>query len=169
MSLSTFRDRANMTQEQLAIRLGVTRHYYIRLEQGLYHEIPANILTELSRWFGVAPTEISSAYREYQRERRVIFRDAHHSFKKILYGYKGLRHPLTYYRAEEKLTRMGLCTGLCLHYDGVTQYEANKQRGLPLDIKLACGDVYWDYSYLGTAVAEWRQDGRADRASATTT
>jgi transcriptional regulator with XRE-family HTH domain len=165
MSISTFRDRINITQAALAERLNVSRHYYIRLEQGLYHEIPSEILGELSRWFGVTETELSSVYRTFQRTTREQFRDSHESFKKVLASYGGLRHPLIYYRETERLTRMGLCRGLCLHYDGVTQYEANKQRGLPLDLKIACGDIYWDYAYLETAVSEWRQDGRADRAA----
>lgn len=166
MSLATFRERLNITQADLAESLGVTRHYYIRLEQGLYHEIPRELLLQLSRRFNVTEAELSDSYRSYQKLCRDAFREAHRSFKKVLSGYNGLAHPLVYYRSEEKLTRMGLCKGLCLHYDGVTQYEANKQRGVPLDIKLACSDIYWDYTYLETAVAEWRQSGRADRNTA---
>jgi transcriptional regulator with XRE-family HTH domain len=165
MSLSTFRDRVHITQAELAEHLGVTRHYYIRLEQGLYHEIPDGILAELAKWFGVTEAEISGTYRTFQKVTREQFRESHLSFKKVLLKYNGLSHPLTYYREHERLTRMGLCKGLCLHYDGVTQYEANKQRGVPLDIRIACNDIYWDYTYLETAVAEWRISGRADRAA----
>lgn len=160
-----FRSLRDLTQDNLAEKLGVTRHYYLRLEQGLYHEIPERILTQLSDEFGTSKAELSAAYREFQKEQRYSFKAANESFKSVLKNYSGLAHPLVYYRSEMLLTRMGLCKGLCLHYDGVTQYEANKQRGVPLDLKLACSDIYWDYTYLETAVAEWRQSGRADRST----
>lgn len=164
---SRLRALRELSQAQLAVRLGVTRHYYLRLEQGLFHEIPDEILKTLVETFGVSSSELSELYRSYQRETREEFKVEHSSFKDILSSYSGLTHPLVWYRGNQGLSRMGLCKGLCLHYDGVTQYEKNVQRSIPQDIKLACEDISWDYTYLESSVIEWRSSGRADQFNRT--
>lgn len=158
------RYRASLTQVDLAERLGVTRHMVIRLEQGLFRLPPDHITQELAEIYGVEQWELIGEYRDWQREKRLEFKRKNPSFKEV-FGtehYLGPEHPLTYYREKLGLSRIGLCKGLCLHPDPITDWEHNKQRGVPSSLKEACGVVFWDYTPLETAVTEWRMDGRAD-------
>lgn len=157
------RSRAGYTQLEVAEYLNVTRQYVIRLEQSLFHEPPDNIVMELAGFYTTSPAELIAEYRAFVTERRAEFRQKHQSFKAVLGDYKGLQHPLVYYREINDLSRMAFCKGLCLDYGPVSDYETNKQRSMPMIIKLAAQEIYWSYEPLELAVAEWRKDGRADK------
>ena len=158
------RTKANLTQVDLADLLSVTRHMVLRLEQGLFSYIPPGILRELSGIYLCTTAELEMEYRGFVNEKRDEFKRTHPSFKEIFadQNYTGDEHPLIYYRETLKLSRIGLCKGLCLHPDPITDWEHNKQRGVPAQLKQACSDIYWDYAPLESAVAMWRMDGRAD-------
>jgi transcriptional regulator with XRE-family HTH domain len=156
----------NKTQMDIADLLNVSRQTVIRLEQSLFHTVTVDNLNRLSLVFNSDPSELMSEYRSYITETRSEFRGRFPSFKEVLgsggKGYTGSHHPLVYYREFNHLSRMQLCKGLCLDYGPVSEYEANRQRGLPVIIKLAAQEIYWDYAPLESAVSEWRSDGRAD-------
>jgi hypothetical protein len=113
------------------------------------------------------------SYYDYVRETREEFAKTHQSFVAVLgreFGYlgsldyTGRLHPLVHYRDAYEMSRMGLCKGLCLHYDPITEYEGNNQRDVPEQLKEACEEMKWDWQPLARAVADWRKNGYADRA-----
>ncbi len=165
-----YRRNMGLTQSSVADRVGVTRHYIIRLEQSLFWHPSDSLLVRLSILYDIELGEFEESYYRYVRDTREEFARTHSSFE-ALFG-SGLRslvwdkHPLVIYRERHGLSRMGLCKGLCLHYDPVSEYEANKQRDIPAQLVEACDDIKWDYQPLVSAVAEWRISGRADRKSA---
>lgn len=165
-----YRRNAGFTQAEVADRMHVTRHYIIRLEQSLFWHPTDSLMVKLAMLYDVELGEFEESYYRFVRDTRETFAKTHSSFES-LFG-SGLRplvfnkHPLVIYRERHGLSRMGLCKGLCLHYDPISEYEANKQREIPAQLIEACEEIKWSYAPLVRAVAEWRISGRADRKSA---
>lgn len=158
------RSRVGFTQLEVAEYLMVTRQYVIRLEQSLFHEPPGDILLMLAQLYTISPGELAAEYGAFVKTQREEFRSEYQSFKEVLTeDYRGLVHPLKYYRESQSLSRMAFCKGLCLDYGPISDYETNKQRAIPMIIKLAAEEVNWNYEPLELAVKNWRRDGRADR------
>ncbi len=143
-----YRRNMGLTQSSVADRVGVTRHYIIRLEQSLFWHPPDSLLVRLAILYDIELGEFEALFGS--------------GLRSLVWD----KHPLVIYRERHGLSRMGLCKGLCLHYDPVSEYEANKQRDIPAQLVEACDDIKWDYQPLVSAVAEWRISGRADRKSA---
>lgn len=161
-----YRELAGFTQESAAASLGVTRHYVIRLEQSLFWHPPDSLLVKLGMLYGCDLDEFEMGYYNYVREQREVFAKTHKSFGEFFQSesYKvGRLHPLASYRRQYELSRMGLCKALCLHYDPISDYEHNKHRDVPEQLKNACDEMNWDWSYIATAVAKWRSLGYADK------
>jgi len=139
----------------------VSRHMVIRLEQSLF---PSPLHSEaLSDLYSVDQELLISEYYRYIKTTRLEFSSRYPPFSEVLYHYSGSTHPLIYYRERFGLSRIGLCKGLCLHNDPITNYEKNDQRGVPQQLIIACNSIEWDYGPLENAVNEWRIAGHADR------
>ena len=150
----------NLTQQEVGNRLGIDRLSIIRYEQGMFGHLSDELVDSLSQLYRVDQDLLIMEYRGYQREQRLRFAAQYSNFN-WLQTYKGRKHPLIYYREYYKLSRNGLCKGLCLDYGPVSNYEMNKQRAIPESIKIACEDMHWDWTYLESAVLEWRASGRS--------
>jgi transcriptional regulator with XRE-family HTH domain len=158
-----YRRAAGFTQDSVADVLSVSRHYVIRLEQSLFTSPPKSISIKLSELYGIELGIFEASYYAFVRFKREEFAGKHGSFEKFFtdpYIFK--KHPLEFYRDAYSLSRMGLCKGLCLHYDPISEYEKNKQREVPDQLKEACEEIGWDVKPLRRAVADWRTSGRAD-------
>lgn len=158
---ATFRESKGFSQQFIADQLDVSRHYVIRLEQGLFANSPDHVLNKLSDLLEVSNDELHATYHLYRHDTREEFGRSYADFS-YLKNYAGAVHPLVDYRERNKLSRIGLCKGLCLHPDPINDYEKNKQRGVPRDLIVACNEISWDYGHLENAVTEWRISGRAD-------
>jgi DNA-binding XRE family transcriptional regulator len=156
------REKFDLTQNEVALTIKVNRQTVIRLEQSLFHQPSIEVLTAFSSLYSTPIGELVEEYNEYVQFQRGAFAGKYPDFKQMR-NYSGLEHPLVSYRESIDLSRLGFCRGLCLDYYPIVQYEANKQRGLPLELKLACEDMKWDWSILEEEVVLWRQSGRADR------
>lgn len=157
------RERKVLTQEAIASELNVNRQTVIRLEQSLFHSPSDEVLEALSRIYGVSQLELRLEYDEYKMYQRALFKSDHKSFWLALAGYEGAEHPLVWYREQYELSRLAFCRALCLDYSPVADYEANKQRSIPLELMLACNEMSWDYLPLEKAVSDWRLKGHADK------
>lgn len=168
-----YRQAAGFTQAEIASRLNVSRHYLLRLERSLFSDPPRLTTVQLALWYGIELSTFEESYYQYVRTTReefasnhvepeIIFNDEGHYDNE---GYFLKVHPLVAYRVYYDLSRMAFCTGLCLHYDTVTEFEKNKIRALPDQIKEAFAEINWSWIALGTAVADWRRRGNADKSS----
>jgi transcriptional regulator with XRE-family HTH domain len=163
-----YREQAGFTQSEVAELTGNTRHYIIRLEQGLFWHPPDSLLVRLAGLYKIDLATFEASYYEYVHETRLKFSKEYSPF--ALFFEHDLdnvdrRHPLVTYREYYGLSRAGLCKGLCLHYGLISDYEANKQRDLPEQLQEACDEIKWGTTALVNAVAEWRKSGRADSAA----
>jgi DNA-binding XRE family transcriptional regulator len=150
----------NLTQARVATELNIDRLSVIRYEQGMFGHLSDELVDSLATLYRTDPDLLVLEYRGYQRLKRLEFKERYLSWR-YLSGYMGLPHPLIYYRDANDLSRNGLCKGLCLDYGPVSNYEANKQRSIPEIIKIASDDMGWDWTYLESAVLEWRSSGRS--------
>lgn len=159
-----YRSVAGFTQAEVAERLGVTRHYIIRLEQSLFWHPPDSLMVKLAGLYDIELGEFEMQYYNYVRKQREAFGREKVSFKEFFLGEAVFLkiHPLVRYRAAWELSRMGLCKAICLHYDPISEYEMNKQRDVPEQLKEACEEMKWDWEPLAEAVAQWRRLGYAD-------
>lgn len=160
-----FRRAAGFTQEEAADRIGVTRRYMIMLEQSLYWHPPDSTMIKLAGLYQIELGTFEMAYYEFVRTKREEFAKTHESFKKHYESKERVFskiHPLVEYRTFYELTRMGFCKALCLHYDPISEYEHNKQRHVPDQLKAAFEEINWDWTTLGDAVSQWRRLGYAD-------
>lgn len=158
----TRREGLMLTQLEVANYLQLNRQSVIRLEQGLFHSPSVEVLVGLGALYSAPVGDLIREYDDFVKATRETFAGRYPDFR-FLRNYSGLTHPLVAYRESNDLTRMGLCRGLCLDYGPVADYEYNKQRGIPLELKRACEDIKWDWSILEEEVVLWRQSGRADK------
>lgn len=158
---STLRRAAQLTQAQVASELGVERLTIIRYEQGMFGHLSSEILDRLSDLYNTDQEVLLVEYQLYQHAQRTVFATEHSNWRFILRKYSGRMHPLEYYRNYYDLSRNGLCKGLCLDYGPISDYEKNTQRSIPDIIKRASEQISWDWTYLESAVLEWRADGRS--------
>jgi hypothetical protein len=154
----------NLTQVEVANIIGVERLSIIRYEQGMFGHLSDEIVDQLGLLYRVDQDLLVMEYRGYQRLKRIQFKEDHRSWREVLTGYGGLKHPLIAYRDTYNLSRNALCKALCLDYGPISAYEANKQRTIPEIIRIASEDIYWDYTALESAVLEWRASGRSSHA-----
>lgn len=154
------RRKRNLTQVEVGNILGMDRLSVIRYEQGMFGHLSDSLIDSLSDLYKEDADLLILEYRGYQRLTRLAFAEQYPDWK-FVRGYTGLDHPLIYYRNNIGLSRNALCKGLCLDYGPVSEYEANKQRSLPLSIKVASEDMRWDWTILDSAVSEWRSSGRS--------
>ena len=142
-----------LTQLEVAGHLKVTRQTVIRLEQGLFHAPSSEVLKELEDLYGV--NDLLESYSEYVKNTREDFREQYSDFSRLK-TYLAPAHPLESWRLDQRLSRMGLCKGLCLDYGPVADYEYNKQRATPESLSVACKEIGWDLAPLEEAVKRWR-------------
>lgn len=162
-----YRRKAGLTQLEVAEFLGVTRHYIIRLEQGLYWHPTDSLLVKLAIKYGVDFDEFEMAYYDYVRQRRELFKTTHKTFEEgLVLPYRLVMHPLVSWRQSYGYSRMRLCKELCLHYDNVSDYELNQQRNVPEQLAVACDEMGWLVEPLEHAVSDWRTNGYADKLRA---
>lgn len=150
----------NLTQQEVGNYLDIDRLSVIRYEQGMFGHLSDELVDSLSQLYRVDQDLLIMEYRGYQREQRLRFKEGHADWR-LVKDYKGLKHPLVHYRENYGLSRNGLCKGLCLDYGPISNYEMNKQRAVPESIKIASVDAHWDWTYLESAVLEWRASGRS--------
>lgn len=161
---ATRRERIGLTQELVAFELNVNRQTVIRLEQSLFHQPSEEVLTKLGEIYAAPIGELIEEYNTFVKTKRGEFAGRYPNFHQ-LNNYTGFEHPLVAYRESIDLTRLGFCRALCLDYGPISDYENNKQRGIPLELIRACSDMMWDYAPLEEQVVLWRQSGRADKVS----
>ena len=159
-TIASLRRDRGYTQVFVADRLNIGRQMLMRMEQGLYTDLPHS--AQLGRIYDVTEDEILRLYKEHVARTRERFSLKYPSFRDVLSGYSGAIMPLTYYRNHLQLTQIGFCKGLCVHPDPIRDYELNQQRGIPAQLIIACNAISWDYGALESAVVEWRVEGRAD-------
>ena len=160
-----YRKSAGFTQAQAADRVGVTRHMIIRLEQSLFWHPPQDsVLVKLSTLYDIELGTFEMAYYQYVRDRREEYAKTHKDFDTILAKREFPKlHPLVEYRSFYELSRMGLCKAICLHYDPISEWEMNKQRSIPDQLKEACEEMQWSTELLEDEVSKWRRFGYADK------
>ena len=153
----------NLTQMEVAALLNIERLSIIRYEQGMFGHLSDDLVDSLSQIYKIDQDLLIMEYRGFQRLKRLEFAGEHKRWRDILRGYEGLKHPLVFYREVYDLSRNQLCKQLCLDYGPISRYEANKQREIPLALKIASEDMHWDYTGLESAVLEWRSSGRSSK------
>ncbi len=159
-----YRHSVGLTQEEVANKLYVTRHYVIRLEQSLYSDPDRLLVLKLAEMYGVEVGIFQEAYYQYVRDTREEFAKTHESFETYFrYGNPFPKlHPLISYRRSYDLSRMGFCKGLCLHYNPMSNWEVNDQRHIPEQLIAACKEINWKTEPLDEMMRNWRHDGYAD-------
>lgn len=159
-TLASLRRSKNLTQIEVAGVLGITRHMLMRIEQGIYTDLVH--YEELANIYEMEVEELQKLYRKQVQNTRDQFALKYPDFKTVLKDYSGTIMPLTFYRNTLQLTQIGFCKGLCVHPDPIRDYELNEQRGIPMQLVIACNSVSWDYGALESAVVDWRISGRAN-------
>lgn len=158
-----YRIKRQLTQAEAASEIGIERLSIIRFEQGMFNNINTETLAELAELYRVDSDELLEVYHEYQQTQRQEFSSTHEDWRTILRGYEGQAHPLIHYREYYELSRNELCKELCLDYSPISDYETNKQRGIPLILREVSEEIHWDYTALESAVLEWRASGRSSK------
>lgn len=155
-----YRRRTGLSQERLAELLDVSRHYVIRLEQGIYRRPSKETLAKLASILRVTEAQLLSDYFEFQREKRKEFAEKFENFNSLT-AYSGTKHPLVYWRETQGLSRIGLCKELCIHQDSLRDYELQLQTHIPEQLEEALNQINWPIETLVNAVREWKLSGRA--------
>lgn len=138
------RNKANLSQYELARRAGVTKHAVLRLEQGMYTDPLPTLLTFFTGTFNVSRTSLIRQYEEFQVQTR-------QNNARLLGDFTSLTppvgtHPLTYLRERAGFNPTSLAKALCLSQSTIGYFEKRpvNQHTVPEQLIIALHDA--DYS-----------------------
>src|SRR5688572_29538382 len=117
------RTNMNLSQAEFARRVGLTRQYISRLEQGHYAQVSVDVTSWIVSEAGIIPVHVNFAYHDWQSHKRRTWAETHNveKLKPPLTGayYKAFKEwRKTYWSSVEKF-----CTDLCVNAALVTVYE----------------------------------------------
>lgn len=144
-----YRLMENISISQLAKDFNVTESTIIRTEQGLYNEIPPNVLRNLAA-HSLSPDTVRRQYARYQTGKRL---KSGARYSRRTYGeYRSLtkknpeENPLVLFRASflGYKSRLAFCKDFCLHPSTVKRVEDGLSQTLPQSILDALGDAGFD-------------------------
>lgn len=139
----------NISISQLAKDFGVTESTIIRTEQGLYNEIPPNVLRHLAA-HSLSPNTVRRQYARYQTCQRLKsgarYNRRTYSFYRSMVAQNPEENPLVLFR-EKFLgykSRLAFCKDFCLHPSTVKRVEDGLSQTLPQSILDALGEAGFD-------------------------
>lgn len=151
------REATGLSQGRLAELLGVSRHFILRVEQGLYEDVPPAVGNFFSN-----PDLIYEYHRWQNTRRRLSAEDKDLALNDNFFNfhYRGYRHPLIAWRSENAnlIARMTFCRAYCLQPAIVERFERGKTASVPGPVANGLGKVYpnavsgIEYAYL-----TWRE------------
>lgn len=154
------RKSKGMSQASLAASLDVSKEHVGRVEQGVFRKAPAEIITYLSVTFNINYTYLEESYYEYQLNTRKLFAEKYQSYMDV--RPTDWSNPIEAYYKSQGLSRVGLCKGWCVHPASLADYQKNRQRNAPADVKRAFKVMSginngWDIEQLEIDMDKWRK------------
>lgn len=127
-----------LSANALARRLGVSRQYLSRAEQGTYSSLNPALLKWVANAVNIHPDAIMQRYVLFQKARR------HDAIEK-LQPHKLIRHQSSdaghvifeRWRAGYWTSPLAFSVDFCIHPDLVTKYEEGIQKSMPKQLKAA--------------------------------
>lgn len=137
------RQRANLSQYELARRAGVTKHAVLRLEQGMFNDPLPTLVAYFTNTFNVSRTSLVRQYEAFQIETR---ENNARLLGDLLQTVPQGVHPLTYLREKAGFNPTSLAKALCLSQSTIGYFEKRpiSQHTVPEQLIKALHDA--DYS-----------------------
>ena len=167
--LMKFRSDQKWSIETCALEIGVTPSTIIRIEQGLYNDIPPRVFRYLSDRT-LSPGTISYGYRRWQNSRRVQtvngenFRLFNQKLENFIRGAPEINPAILWrYDILGYDSRLAFCRGLCLHPSTVKRFEDGIAERMPSSIisVLGLSDFEIDWRFVDECYRNWRAAQRA--------
>lgn len=172
--LTKFRSDHKWSIETCAVEIGVSPSTIIRIEQGLYNDIPPRVFRYLSDRT-LSPSSVSYGYHRWQNSRRVqsvngenfrlfnqrlenLIRDAPEINPALLWRYDILGYD----------SRLAFCRALCVHPATVKRFEdgiAERMPSVIIDV-LTLSDFEIDWGFVDGFYREWRIKQRERNSAA---
>lgn len=146
----SIREQSGFTQQEIASRVGITKHAVLRNEQGMAVEPLPVLLNYFSTNFTVTVYELRKQYERFQITQRVntgklLGGDpslALHRWKQLAILNRrsiGLNHPLVFLRESNDLNPTSLSRELCLNQSVINYFENNPvhQKTVPEQLLVA--------------------------------
>jgi transcriptional regulator with XRE-family HTH domain len=130
-----------MTANTLAKKLGLSRQYVSRAEQGTYTSLNPQLLRWVSQSQAINVRDVERQYQNFQRAKRVdtVEELAPHILRRN--GSEAEHLTFERWRGGYWVSPLAFAVGMCLHPDSVQKYEEGIQEGMPQQIKIALEQV----------------------------
>jgi len=169
------RERAGLTQAELAAQLGITEQTIRRTEQGTYTTIPKSILLWAYSAKGSSSDLIQMAYNEWKKEKR---RELAPIINKIsIYPWDCRDHPFKSLRVRfmdrylanvstDKINSMsGFCKVVAINPRILNNWETSYSSKIPPEVESLLRDMqYRGISDLREALQTWRALGTSGKS-----
>lgn len=158
--LRSMRTERGLSQVDLAMEAGVSRHSILRMEQLCYPTPLPNVIQALSDITGVSETELVKRYQENVHSNRELakvtyFYDVHVLWKALNFAKSSTsKHPFMVWRETvmasigEATSRIHFCSVVTVHPAILDKYESFKT-GFPEQLEIALKESGIPASMLG--------------------
>lgn len=126
-----------MTSNTLAKRLGLSRQYMSRAEQGTYTSLNPALLKWVSHATSVNVRDVEARYKDFQKLKRLATIEEVNPHILRRNGSEAEHLTFTRWRSGYWQSPLAFAVGFCLHPDSVQKYEEGIQKGMPQQIKIA--------------------------------
>ena len=130
-----------MTSNSLAKKLGLSRQYMSRAEQGTYTSLNPQLIKWVAESQGIHPRSVEDKYRRFQHHKRIDTVDEVQPHILRRNGSEAEHLTFERWRSGYWTSPLAFAVAFCVHPDSVQKYEEGIQRGMPQQIKIALEQV----------------------------
>lgn len=129
------RNELQMSGPILAKRLGLSRQYLSRAEQGTYSSLNPALRKWVANATSISPNDVDRRYRNFQKAQRqnTIERIGPHKLERNESSEPGYKI-FTHWREGYWTSPLQFAVSFCVHPDSVQKYEEGIQRSMPKQI-----------------------------------
>lgn len=126
-----------MTSHMLAKRLGLSRQYLSRAEQGTYTSLNPALLKWVSQTTSVNVRDVEARYKNFQESKRIATVEEVQPHILRRNGSEAEHLTFERWRGGYWTSPFAFAVAFCVHPDSVQKYEEGIQKGMPQQIKIA--------------------------------
>lgn len=131
----------SMSSQGLAKKLGLSKQYMSRAEQGTYSSLNPALQKWVSNALNISPESVRQRYVKFQQAQRRATKDRTNPHVLRRNGSEAAHLTFERWRSGYWTSPMQFATAFCVHPDSVQKYEEGIQKMMPAQIKNALEEV----------------------------
>lgn len=131
----------SLSSQGLAKKLGLSKQYMSRAEQGTYSSLNPALQKWVSNALNISPESVRQRYVKFQQAQRRATAERIDPHILKVNGSEALHITFERWRSGYFPSPMAFATAFCVHPDSVQKYEEGIQKSMPIQIKNALEEV----------------------------